>query len=70
MTEEEVKFASMYWLLVLVGVGAIMLYFAQSQPRLHREATLPDRCSVGEQVLMTSAPTAELYVCETHWVRK
>ena len=36
----------------------------------HREATLSDKCSAGDQVLFTSAPTAELFVCESHWVRK
>jgi len=36
----------------------------------HREATLSDKCSVGDQVLFTSAPVVELFVCESHWVRK
>lgn len=34
------------------------------------EAKVPEICRVGEQVLMTTAPRAELYVCESHWVRK
>ena len=56
----------------LAGVGATFLaelviaWFLVHDYRVHREATLPQTCSNGQQILMTSAPTAELYV----WVRK
>ena len=35
-----------------------------------RQERLPNTCRPGQQIIFTSAPNAELYVCESHWVRK
>jgi hypothetical protein len=53
----------------IVGVLLVLWLFAVDTD-VKREAKLPDWCRPGERVLMTTAPKAEYYECEAHWVRK
>lgn len=53
---------------VLIMLAA--LGFASPGTNPHKEATLPSICRPGEQIIMITAPQAELYSCEAHWVRK
>ena len=60
----------------VIGVMILVVIFALSQElhevdlTIQKRAVLPDTCRIGEQVLMTTAATAEYYRCEGHWVRK
>lgn len=64
--------AYVMWAIVAgLGFGALMQATIDAPSDvIRREAKLPEQCKPGEQVLFTSAPTAELFVCEAHWVRK
>lgn len=53
-------------ILALVFLGIVLS--VDTNPK--REAALPQHCKVGQQILMTTAPQVELYVCESRWVRK
>lgn len=57
-------------LAIIVIIFVVILSLTETDKRVRREAELPKKCSVGEQVLMTTAPTSELYVCESRWVRR
>jgi hypothetical protein len=54
-----------FWIL-----SAILVRFYIPSSDVMREATLPPNCLPGAKVLMTTAPKAEYYECEAHWVRK
>jgi hypothetical protein len=53
-----------------VAFTLIVSFFLTTDRSIHREAELPKTCESGQQILMTTAPTVELYVCETKWIRK
>lgn len=58
-----------------LGLGAcitalVIGFLVDVDIEAHKEAALPKHCRVGEKVLMTTAPHAELYECEANWVRK
>lgn len=58
-------------LVITAGVFTfVTAFFVTTDRSIHREAELPKTCKSDQQVLMTTAPTVELYICETHWVRK
>jgi hypothetical protein len=54
--------ATVVWLAVMMA--------SWTDISVHKEARLPGTCQPGERVLMTTAPKAEYYECEAHWVRK
>jgi hypothetical protein len=61
---------------IVFGIGGVcvavivLLLPIIPEPRPHREAALSESCHVGDKVIMTTAPKAEYYECEAHWVRK
>jgi hypothetical protein len=61
---------------ILIMLFAVLTFFyilevnTEVNTTVHRVSTLPANCKAGQQVLITTAPTAELWVCESKWTRR
>jgi len=57
------------WVGVLAGM-LLMSFGLRVDRTVRRVSDIPAKCEAGEQIIYTSAPKAEFYVCDAHWVRK